>query len=65
MDAVLDTAKRAAVFLLPPHEAEAERAAALANAAALVRQAVEQCVRSGRDDLARRALDIALQAEKP
>lgn len=58
-----DAAKRAAAFLKPPHANEADRAAALASAAALMRQAVEQCVRAGRDDLAFRSLDIALEAE--
>lgn len=58
-----DAAERAAVFLKPPHETEADRAAALANAAALLRQAIEQFVRAGRDDLALRSLDIALEAE--
>lgn len=62
-DKTTDAAKRAAVFLNPPHASEADRAAAQANAAALMRQAVEQCVRAGRDDLAFRTLDIALEAE--
>lgn len=56
-------AAHAAVFLKPPHATEADRAAALTNAASLLRQAVEQCVRAGRDDLALRSLDIALEAE--
>lgn len=58
-----DAAERVAVFLKPSHEAEADRAAALASAASLMRQAVEEFVRAGRDDLALRSLDIALEAE--
>ena len=57
-------AAHAAVFLKPPHENEADRAAALASAASLMRQAVEQCVRAGRDDLAFRAMDVAQEAEQ-
>ncbi len=56
-------AAHAAVFLKPPHATEADRAAALANAAALLRQAIEQLVRAGRDPLALAAMDIALEAE--
>lgn len=56
-------AQRAAVFLKPPHEAEADRTAALVEAAALLRQSIERCVRAGRSDLALRALDVALEAE--
>ncbi|MBH5367175.1 hypothetical protein [Bradyrhizobium glycinis] len=57
-------ARGAAVFLNPPHASESDRADALATAASLMRQAVEQCIRAGRDDLAFRSLDIALEAEQ-
>jgi hypothetical protein len=56
-------AAHAAVFLKPPHATDADRATALASAATLMRQAVEQLVRAGRDPLALAALDIALEAE--
>lgn len=59
-----NAAAHAAVFLKPPHTTEAARADALTRAASLMRQAIEQLVRAGRDPLALAALDIALEAEQ-
>ncbi|WP_367394977.1 hypothetical protein [Cupriavidus sp. Agwp_2] len=59
---VLKAAERAMVFLTPPHETEAERAAAMERAAALMLEVTVAFLRAGRDDLAFRASELAMDA---
>ena len=57
LPAVLAADARAARFLLAPHEAPEDRAAASAEAVQLLDQAVRACIRAGRDDAAHLAAD--------
>lgn len=71
MNLDLQTARRriaaaeatAALFLLPPYEAAADRQAAQDEAAGHVLQAVELLIRAGHDDLAMKALELLQKAE--
>lgn len=53
----------AAIFLLPPHELPSDRMDALHEARGLILRAIEPAVRAGRDDLARKLLDVLHIAE--
>ncbi|WP_423191991.1 hypothetical protein [Cupriavidus sp. H18C2] len=59
---ILKSAKRAMLFLTAPHEAEAERAAAMERAATLMLEVTVAFLRAGRDDLAHRASELARDA---
>lgn len=59
---VLKSAKRAMLFLTPPHDTEAERAAAMQRAATLMLEVTVAFLRAGRDDLAQRAAELAAEA---
>ncbi|WP_146121746.1 hypothetical protein [Burkholderia multivorans] len=61
-NAVLESAKRAMQFLLPPHDTEAERAAAMAAAERALLEVTTAFIRAGRDDLAMRASELAMDA---
>lgn len=61
-NAVLESAKRAMQFLLPPHDTEAEREAAIQRAAKLMLEVTTAFIRAGRDDLAHRAAELAMDA---
>ncbi len=58
LDAVLAADARAARFLLAPHEAPEDRAAASAEAVELLDQAVRACIRAGRDDAALQVAEV-------
>lgn len=59
---VPESAQRAMKFLLPPNDTEAERAAAMASAERALMQATTALIRAGRDDLAFRASELAMDA---
>ncbi|WP_155755010.1 hypothetical protein [Burkholderia pseudomultivorans] len=61
-NAVLESTKRAMQFLLPPHDAEAERETAMQHAAKLMLEVTTAFIRAGRDDLAFRASELARDA---
>ncbi len=59
-NAVMASARRAAAFLLPAHDTEAERLAAMAAAERLLLEATVAFIRAGRDDMAHMAAELAM-----
>ena len=59
---VLNSTKRAMLFLTPPRETDVERTEAMQRAEKLMQEATVAFLHAGRDDLAQRARELAADA---